>query len=170
MADKPLRIALGNKARVGKDTFADIVEETRTIHRLAFAADLKSIATNIQETLQMEVVKDPTLLQKLGTLLREHYGDDVFANTVIKKYNDIIAQHPFANVIVTDMREPIEMKRLTEVGFNTVKITRAGRPIDRNPNHSSEVALDGAVFDYYIENDGTMEEFRDKVKGVINGK
>jgi hypothetical protein len=128
---------------------------------------LKTIATFVQETLHVDMEKDPTLLQKLGTLLRSHYSDDVFAKTVERRFNDITMHEPDANVIVTDMRESIEMETLKSLGFNTVKITRESRPIDRDPNHSSEIALDNAKFDYHVANDGTMEELRNKVNSIV---
>lgn len=165
---KPLKIALGNKARVGKDTFADIVAETHAARRFMFSQYIKSIAEHTQAVLGVPISKDPTLLQKLGTLLREHYSDDVFANSLIDQIKEYCASYPNDIILVTDMREPIEMRMLKEVGFVTIKITRENRVIDRDPNHSSEIALDNAQFDYHLTNDGTVDEFRTKVNELID--
>lgn len=165
---KPLRLALGHQARVGKDTFAEHVGSIMEVQQLTFATDLKTIATNVQTTLNKPIEKDPLLLQKLGTLFREHYGDDVFTKTVVRRILDAEHANPDINIIITDMREPVEKRTLEAMGFQTVKITRADRPIDRNPNHSSEIALADATFDYIIDNDGTIEEFRKNIDVLIS--
>jgi len=101
------------------------------------------------------------LLQKLGSLLREHYGEDILITGMLDLIKIVPPEH---NVVVTDMRTPREMAALKEAGFTTIKITRKDRPIDRDQKHSTEVGLADATFDLHLENDGTIEEFKDKIE------
>jgi hypothetical protein len=162
-----LRIALGHQARVGKDTFADYIEEYHGCVRLSFAENVYKIATQVQIILGRPVTKEPALLQFIGDGLRNLLGEDIFVNSVMAHVRSIEQSDPDANILITDMRYPNEMKILSDHGFTTVKITRENRPIDRNPNHKSEIALLGAVFDVHLTNDESIEEFRSAVERLI---
>ncbi len=169
LLNKPsYRIALGHQARVGKDTFADIMGENMEISRFAFATVLKKMATDLQSILGKTVEKDPTLLQNLGSALRKTYGDDLFALYLEAELRALIDCDPNINIVITDMREVSEMEMLQRLGFTTVKITREGRIIDRDPNHSSEIALRNSEFDFNIANDGSMDLFREQVIAVLD--
>lgn len=162
---KGLRIALGHEARVGKDTFADRMNaQLIGVISIAFGEKLKKIATHIQSELDQPIEKDPILLQLEGALLREHYGKDVFVRSV---ENRIKAANPDANIVVTDARYQNEMNALNYLRFTTVKITRNDRVIDRNPNHESERALANSHFDHVIENNGSIEEFHEKIDQLL---
>jgi len=163
-----LRIALGHQARVGKDTFADHIEAHHGCVRLSFAENVYKIATQVQIILGRPITKDPALLQFIGDGLRNLLGDDIFVNSVMEQVRSIEEQNPAANIIITDLRYPNEMKILSDHGFTTVKITRKNRPIDRDPKHRSEIALADAIFHVNLTNDGPIEEFRKSIDNFIH--
>lgn len=157
-----IKIALGHQARVGKDTFADYVISRYGGKKAAFASALYKLAGTTQEFFGRPVVKDPSLLQKLGTLFRDHYHENVWVDRLVETL-------PTTGVIiVTDVRFPNEMEALHNLGFVTVKIIKEDRVIDRDPNHISETALAGATFDYVIHNNGSIEEFYRKIDDLIS--
>lgn len=156
-----MRIALGHKSRVGKDTFADYVARKYSLPTFAFSDKLYEVTAAVQGALGVPIRKDPALLQLLGTVLREHYGSYVWIDSLSNRMGS-------APAIVTDMRLPNEMQFLKDHGFVTIKITRRNRPIDRDPTHISETALDDAEFDYEISNDGTIDEFHAKIDDLMD--
>ncbi len=161
-SEKPIKgmlLALGHQARVGKDAFADYVARKYGCVKVSFAEDVYAIAGACQGRLGLTVEKDPGLLQTIGMGLRTHYGDDIWVKGTMSRIRLILEKDPNANIIVCDMRFPNEMKALKEAGFVTVKLTRDGRPIDRDPNHISERALEGAIFDVELQNNGSLEAY-----------
>jgi dephospho-CoA kinase len=73
----------------------------------------------------------------------------------------------YPNWIITDLRFPNEMQAVKANGGITIRVVR---PSDKEISldlHPSETALDDAEFDYEIVNDGTIEDLKDKVEGVI---
>lgn len=163
-----LRLAFGHQARVGKDTVADyIIANNGPCVRLAFATKLYQITDNIQNTLGMSVEKDANLLQKEGSLLRDHYGGDIFVNKLIEDMTTAINNDPTINVIITDVRYLNEFEALKKLGFTIVKITRDNRVINRDSNHTSETSLVGAKFDMVIDNNGTLQDLYSQVDSLI---
>lgn len=72
-----------------------------------------------------------------------------------------------SNWIITDMRFPNEMQAVKTNGGITIRVVRPNDkdiPLDLHP---SETALDDAEFDYEIINDGTIEDLKEKVEGII---
>lgn len=164
---KGLRIAIGHKARVGKDTFADYIDQKYGCRRLNFAEGVYEVCTAIQKILNIEVKKDPELLQFEGMGLRKIYGDLVWINRVRPIIEQIDKESPEVNIIITDMRLENEFDFLKENGFTTININRKNRIIDRDPNHISEIALDNAVYDFKIDNDGTIDDFYISIDSII---
>jgi hypothetical protein len=162
-----LRIAVGNKSRVGKDTFADRVTCLAGGSRFAFASRLYDVTRAIQAALGVPTEKDPALLQTVGTMLRTHYSPDIFVRATMDAIDAVTTEAPWSNLIVTDLRQVNEFEALKKDGFVTVRVVRADRVIDRDPNHSTETELDNTPFDYVITNDGTMDEYIENIDAVV---
>lgn len=82
------------------------------------------------------------------------------------------------DIALCDLRFPNEMSYVKEIGGVTVKINRTlpdGTSYDklddgdaRNQNHASEHALDGADFDYYLDNpDGDLPRLYENVERML---
>jgi hypothetical protein len=157
------RIALGHQARVGKDTFADHLGW----QRVSIAGPLYELVGDMQRRLGRAVEKDAALLQMIGAGLRDHYGEDVWISQAMRRIEELEAADPTVGIVVTDMRFPNEMRALAAAGFVTVRIERPDRPIDRDPNHPSEIALAGAAFDHVVVNDGDLAGYLAKVDALV---
>lgn len=194
---KPVLIALGHKSRVGKDTALFFIEQyyadcwrsltneddtesqnyktSYCVYHLSFAGALYKCTKLIQEFFDKPVEKDAILLQKLGTILRETpgYGEDIWLDIVMRNMHSIITKHKFEDsrtpvIVITDVRYPNEYARLLKESFHLIKIHRTNRPpINRDPNHESEIALDNYEFPYNITNDGSEEEFAEKIYDLM---
>ena len=155
MVIPPIRIAFGYQSRVGKDTAAKYIKSKYGGEIFSFSESVYTIARSIQTILGKPVEKDPKLLQWIGMGLRNHYSPDVWVNATMDKIraNGIGCENMKLReiTIVTDLRFPNEFAALKAAGFTTVKITRADRPIDRDPNHISETALAEFDFAFTIE-------------------
>lgn len=185
-----LKIAVGHQARVGKDTFADYVRaraspSTQVFH-IGFADSLKDLAGEITRWCAAwpryrdldTTVKRPRLLQMLGETLRDEVDKDIWLNIALDRIRGFLGSADGAStavdnaaadktVIVTDCRYPNEFEALRKAGFTLIKITRAGRIIDRDPNHSSEISLAAHDWDYTIANDGTIQEYYAAIDAVV---
>jgi dephospho-CoA kinase len=113
------------------------------------------------------------MLQIIGTdALRNNLHQDVWVNALMCDYipysiNSGDYKKYESNWIITDLRFPNEMQAVKANGGITIKVIRPNDkdiPLDLHP---SETALDDAEFDYEIVNDGTIEDLRDKVEGII---
>lgn len=168
-----LRIAFGNKARVGKDSACDYLIEKYGGEKLRFATPVYGLAGAIQDFMGLPRKKDPALLQWVGVGMRQLYGDNVWSS-IVRKHIDVIAHNAPSdngessrNIFVADMRFINEADMLREAGFVLVRIDRPDRPIDRDPNHISETELDNYKFDYVVENNGSLEAFYRSIEGLM---
>lgn len=97
------------------------------------------------------------LLQDFGTSAgRQMVHPDIWVNATLKNYT------PNQDWIVSDVRFENELKSIEKLGGINVLITRPGLEID---NHESETDLENGsiVWDYIINNDGTIEDLIYKV-------
>lgn len=160
-----MRIAFGHKARSGKDTAAEYLQKNYGGGIVKFASPLYEISHHVQETLSKTITKDTLLLQTIGTSLKTVYGARVFVDALVEK-----VKNSQGHLYVTDLRFPEEADALKSLGFTLVKIERKKRPIDRDPHHTSETALDDYKFDFVIQNDGSLDDLYfclDSLIGVV---
>lgn len=130
-------------------------------------------------------------LQKLGTdAMRDGLHEEVWVNALFADYKAIerVPEKRMSimpNWCITDMRFPNEMEAIKERGGITIRVTRdlvigaedygytkvsvnqAEKDGILIPQHPSETALDDAEFDYYINNEGTVEDLIEKVKTIL---
>ncbi len=103
-------------------------------------------------------------LQRLGTEgIRDGVHKNAWVNALFADYKE------GDNWVITDVRFPNEAKAVKDKGGIVVRICRH---IDyehtEGSRHESEIALDSWTFDYTIENRGTLDKLRDKVRRLLD--
>lgn len=159
-----IRIAFGCTRRVGKDTCCEILADHYTdAQRLSFAGPLYSIMNFIQDTCHREPVKDRYLLQSVGGMLRDHYGADIWCKMLMDKVKQIENENPDSNILISDVRFENEANFLREAGFTLIKVERNVPRDESVDSDVSERGIDDSFFDFVIENNGTVEELKEKL-------
>ena len=125
-------------------------------------------------------------LQKLGTeAMRDGLHTNVWVNALFSDYNtdsfkesqDFVKKMPIEEMIIkrnnfeyhpswciTDMRFPNEYDAIKNKNGIVIRINRPRVSVN---DHSSEKALDNFKFDYVINNDGTLDDFKTKVEECL---
>jgi hypothetical protein len=181
----PLILLLAGKSRCGKDTAASLLVDELGFNRVAFADALKIMCEPILKApdsfalhqkdmpLAHEYEEYPDARTPRDILLayasRCRAKDDrIFARMVVNTISDAVedGQQRF---VISDWRWPMEETVLTEAfplsTILRIRITRDGITPLKN---SGEVALENtAIYDFHIENNGSLSTLRDALKSVI---
>jgi hypothetical protein len=182
-------IALGNKARQGKDVVCSAMvkefSKLYDIRKYGFGVQLKQ---ELNELDQFEVClkagiqydinppmddphcqtkhgKQSRLLQWYGAYKREK--DKIYW---IKRLDAVIKRDKPQFAIITDMRYQNEFMWVKSHKGHTVKVVRQGFvDLSRDPAHLSEVDLDNVVFDYEINvPEGNVPQLKKDAIEVFN--
>jgi hypothetical protein len=175
-------IGLSGYARSGKDSAAAILVDECGFTRVAFADVLRDMAYAIDPYVQLHnqdsfgrlsTIIDiygwdraktafpdvRRFLQRLGTEGgRDILGENIWVDTAF-------ARAPSDKLVITDLRFPNEVDAVKARGGTTARIHRPG--VAAPNNHASEHSLDGISFDYNINNDGSLEDFRMKILELV---
>lgn len=156
--EKPVFIVNG-KARAGKDTFAEILNNYVCVHKYSSVTKVKIIAASCGWDGKKEE-RDRKFLHDLK-MLTTRYSDLSF-NDVIREIEDYRSGDIAADVMLVDVREPEDIKRLVEAtGAFTVFIQN-----DNVPNITSNEAdanVENYNYDFVILNNGTLDDFNSNI-------
>lgn len=157
------KVAICGKIRSGKDTVAEIFINNG--FKRFFFADGIGKTVNLLYPELVAKGKPRKHLQGVGQAVRT-FDPDVWVNYAFKQIEASGAD----KVIITDLRQPNELKALREAGFfiirvyasKEVRLERARRLNDNfDPadfEHETEAFIDGFVVDLEIINEGTLDE------------
>lgn len=188
-------IGISGKMAVGKTTAAKILQEINPALELkSFAGPLKDVAkmflgdidlsdqevkaSNLgeewstinpyqsnagwigaKETIEQQMTVRE-FLQKLGTdAIRNGLHPNAWVNMLFKDYTN-------QNWVIDDVRFPNEMNAIIKRGGVVIRMTRDDAP---KSYHASEIMLDMAKFDYYIDNNNTIATLRLILRSIMNG-
>lgn len=102
-------------------------------------------------------------LQRLGTeAIRTGIHQEAWVNAMFADFHSTISHW-----LITDCRFLNEAEAVKHHKGIVVRINNPRLPLQEKA-HPSETALDDYEFDYVIENDGTLEEFYEKIKVMLN--
>lgn len=166
-------ICISGQARHGKDTTAEIINDTLssagysvlTIH---YADLLKFICKTFFGWNGEKDEKGRTLLQRVGTDCIRAQDPDYWVDFVANAVRMFPNTWDF--VIVPDTRFPNEIDRIADSGFPSVHL-RVVRPgfdnglTEEQNKHPSETALKDVMPDFWVENT-SMDDLRARVKSV----
>lgn len=185
-------IALSGFARSGKDEVSKVLVEEFGFKKVAFADKLREMLyaldpwvvaynnkTGANETRALHGVIDEfgwdgyketmygdeirRLLQRLGTEAgRETLWDSIWIDAAL-------AGHPEdAKIVISDARFINEFNAVTTYGGQVWRVDRAG--VGPANNHKSELeALEYNKFNFHIQNNGTLDDLRERVIEVYEG-
>ena len=165
------------KARHGKDTIAEMIrnyyiENHYDVLNLQYSSYIKEYAKKISNWDGSEETKPRELLQQLGTnVIRDKIDEAFFVKKIV---DDIKVYSFFFDVLtISDARFKIEVDTPRD-NFENVIIIRVNRPnfdnglTEAQKMHRTETDLDDYEnYDYVIENDGTLEELKEKVHEIL---
>ena len=128
------------------------------------------------------------VLQQWGTEVgRRAFHDDTWIASIENRLRTVKD-----DIVISDCRFPNELKSIKRAGGITIRVTRGDNPswydaavalnkgyytegykaarqlLEDNNIHASEYSSVGLEYDYYIENNGTIDELHRKVDSIIN--
>lgn len=168
-------ILVSGKAQNGKDTVAQIMamslkNDGKHVLVTHYADLLKFICKNY---FGWNGEKD-----EAGRRMLQYVGTDVIRKQNPSLWVDFVAlmlkyfHENWDYVIIPDCRFPNEVSTMVDNGFDTVhiRVVRDGfkTPLtEEQQKHPSETALDDVVPDYYIHNDGTLDDLTRSINNLI---
>jgi hypothetical protein len=173
----PKIIGISGKFGTGKDTVAESIIRRNPEYELCpFAENVKHIVSIITGTTISEQytrsgkAKIPVGMpftigkyqQIVGQGMRDLISPDVWVNATLLKSAEY--------KIIPDVRYPSEVKSIEEHGGIVIRLLRENLDLQdgRDPNHTSETALDGYVFDYVVENDSSIEDLNGQISKILS--
>lgn len=99
------------------------------------------------------------LLQIYGTQIgRDKFGENIWIDLAFRKIQSL------ENAVISDSRFPNEIEAVKDFGGYLIKIKRSG--LISTDTHASEQDLPDSLFDFIVENNGTILELEQKIKTI----
>ena len=166
-------IMICGKARSGKDTLADYLIkgiENKKVCRIQISQYIKYYAMKYFGWDGKDETKPRDLFNKLGTeIIRNKIDPNFHINRLVEDIE--VLSYFYDTFIVSDVRFPIEIEKVKEKYNNvvTIKVQRDSNELTESQKKEvSETALDNYTdYDYFIDNNGTLEELESKAKAIL---
>lgn len=162
---------INGRPRSGKDTFVNFcLEELGAFGKLISTVDfVKKIATECGWDGTKDL-KNRKFLSDLKDLLT-NWGDVPYKKTLQEidmfKFDLDYWDVSDKGVVFIMCREPKEIERFErELNAKSVLIRRASVEFEQQSNHADSEVLNHK-YDYIIENNGTVDELKEKAKGFL---
>ncbi len=149
-------------ARCGKDTFAKFVNDITPTLKYSSIDYIKVIAKMCGWD-GKKTEKDRKFLSDLKVLTTQY--NDLPFNMIKSKVEDFYEDKEHC-VMIIDIREPVEIER-AKLAFNAKTILIENNNIDIIDSNMADANVFKYDYDYIIPNNGTLEEFQNKVYGFI---
>lgn len=168
-------ILIGGKARSGKDTLADFLTENlekqgKKVCKIQVGQYIKYYAMKYFGWNGEEETKPRDLLIELGTeIIRKKIDPDFHIDRLIQDIK--VLSYFYDTFVVSDIRFPVEIEKPKKEFDNvtTIKMIRNSDELnDAQKSHVTETGLDSFnSFDYVIENEGSLEELKEKAMKIV---
>lgn len=168
----------------GKDTLSHYLVRNKGFFHFSLSDAIR------EEADERGLPKDRDTLVDLGNKLRAEFGNDILARRAM----EAILKQKVENSVITSIRNPDELKFLKKIpGFVLITVdapieARYQRIVSRKRDsdfvdfetfkaqeekemsgeaHEQDLGAVIAAADYSLFNDGTLEEFQEKIEGIL---
>ena len=147
----------------GKDTFANFVGEFVPTKKISSIDYVKKIAKDCGWDGRKKTEQDRKFLSDLKFLLFEY--NDLPFRKVKEQVLNFWAQNRY-QVLIIDIREPAEIERAKRL-FNAQTILIENNRVARITSNEADANVYNYEYDFIIENNGTLEELREKARRFV---
>lgn len=156
-------IVINGSGGVGKDTFVEFCSEFVKVKNISSVDKVKEAAEILVGWNGEKNDRSRKLLVDLKQLSIA-YND--YPITYIKnEANDFLANSD-QQIMFVHIREISEIKKVKEI-LNAKTLLITSSRVEKILTNQSDANVDQYEYDVYIENDGTLEEFRQKAKQFV---
>ena len=161
-------ISFGGKMMVGKTTSANYLVDKKSFIKLSFADKIKEIARNYFGWDGAKDEKGRKLLQEIGDVGRA-YDANIWIKYVEGKMQSLQNFDKIENFTIDDVRFKNEIDWIEKNNGIVIKISRNSKySINlHGVSHISENELNNYSFKYNIDNNGSFEEFYQKINNIL---
>ena len=168
-------LTISGHAQNGKDTVAELLKNSLE------ADEYKVLVTHYADLLKYmcrtffnwdgkKDEKGRHILQYVGTDIIRKQAPDFWVDFIVDVLSCFYGHWDY--VLIPDARFPNEIDRLISAGFDVshIRVVRPGfrsSLTEEQKQHPSETALDSIEPDYYIYNEGSIEELQAKINGWV---
>lgn len=146
-------------ARCGKDTFAAYLNDIIPTLKYSSIDKVKEIAELCGWDVASKTEEDRKFLSDLK-MLTTKYSDMPF-KAIEEKVNEFKEDDKYC-VMLIDIREPEEIEKAKKA-FNTKTILIKNDRVENISSNFGDANVFNYNYDFEIENNGTLEEFRNKI-------
>lgn len=150
-------------ARCGKDTFAIFLNEFAPTLKYSSIDKVKGIATFCGWD-GGKTEKDRKFLSDLKMLTTEY--SNMSFKAIEEKVSNFLKDE-IHEVMLIDIREPEEIEKAKTV-FNAETILIKNDRVDVITSNDGDASVFDYAYDYVIENEGTLEDFKENIKVFVN--
>lgn len=159
--DKQIFITNG-MARCGKDTFAKYLNDIIPTLKYSSIDKVKDIA-KLCGWNGGKSEKDRKFLSDLKMLTTDYF--DMPFKAIENKVNDFLLNDDY-KILLIDIREPKEIEK-AKVTFNAKTIFIENNRVKNINSNFADANVFNYTYDYVIENNGTLEEFKKNVTRFV---
>ena len=185
--NKTSNVAFLGFARAGKDTAAEVAVEEFGYERFAFADKLRECLYVLNPVVGVTHIEstgsdEPVLLQEVIDLYGwDNYKETIYGDEIrrlLQRFGTEVGRELLSDTIwvdevdkhsgplaITDCRFDNEYDKLDCRNTIFIRINRAG--ITAVNAHKSENDFSDREVDYVVDNDGTVDEFKDKIRNIL---
>ena len=159
-------VIINGSGGVGKDTFVEFCQEFARVKNVSSVDKVKEAAKILVGWNGDKDDKSRKLLVDLKQLSID-YND--YPMTYIKQKAEEFLENEDQDMMFIHIREISEIEKVKNMlDAKTLLITSSR--VAKITTNNSDANVDKYEYDYYISNDGTLEELRDKAKNFVEGQ
>lgn len=165
-------VILNGTATVGKNEFVKQLSELVKVKHISSIEKYKNILKEFFKPEYDETCKDDSVrkfLSDFKALAVKHFNDSY--HEMMQKIFEFFESDDDVNILFIDIREPEEIQKIMDQFHNdeitTVLITNPNK--ECNMSNDSDANVFDFTYDWIIENDGTIEDLKEKAKIFYEG-
>ena len=159
-------VIINGSGGVGKDTFVEFCEEFAKVKNISSVDKVKEAAKILVGWNGDKDDKSRKLLVDLKQLSIE-YND--YPTVYIKDESDQFLENSEQEMMFVHIREISEIEKLKKL-LNAKTLLITSTRVAKITTNNSDANVDKYEYDYYISNDGTLDELKEKAKSFVQGQ
>jgi len=156
-------IIINGSGGVGKDTFVECCSEFTNVKNISSVDKVKEAAKILVGWTGEKDEKSRKLLVDLKALSID-YND--YPIKYIKQEAENFIENDEQNFMFVHIREISEIEKVKKL-LNAKTLLITSNRVKKITTNNSDANVEQFVYDYYISNDGTIEELREKAKNFV---